>query len=173
MRSHKEAISAKARCRSSAASRGVRSSLALRRLYLLTYDLRYRHIDRYLEMWLPDTGYEIFETQRYKSKKGKQRQSVGHPAAAAIPSGESSADVGGPVASGSQTSIAPTEPKKPNPPVLDLGVRALRAYEVGEHIRLFGSAVDITDEQDDEMRMDPSELKADVSSLVRITICQC
>lgn len=113
-------------------------------------------------MWQPDVGYEIFETKRYKSKKGKQRQSVGHPTSAAPQAGSPS----NPVASGSQTSEAPAEPKKPNPPVLDLGVRALREYEVGEHIRLFGSAVDITDEQDDEMRMDPSELKADVSETV-------
>lgn len=51
--------------------------------------------------------------------------------------------------------------QKPLPP-LDLGVRALREYEVGEYIDLYGSAVDITDEQDEEMRMDTSELKADV-----------
>jgi hypothetical protein len=114
-------------------------------------------------MWLPDTGYEIFETGRYKSKKGKQRQSVGHPTANLAQASTSSVDGSGPAASGSQSAEAPVEPKKPNPPVLDLGIRAIRAYEVGEHIRLYGSAVDITDEQDDEMRMDPSELKADVS----------
>lgn len=121
-------------------------------------------------MWQPDVGYEIFETQRYKSKKGKQRQSVGHPSAVASQADSSSNGSGGPVASGSQTSEAPAEPRKPNPPVLDLGVRAIREYGVGEHIRLFGSAVDITDEQDDEMRMDPSELKADVSESVKLDL---
>jgi hypothetical protein len=48
-------------------------------------------------------------------------------------------------------------------PPLDLGVKANRDFEVNEYIKLYGSAADLTDEQDDEMRMETSQLKADVS----------
>lgn len=57
-------------------------------------------------------------------------------------------------------------PRKP----LDLGFKATRDYQVHEIIRLFGSAGDLTDAQDDEMRMDTSQLKADVSAY-RIIYC--
>lgn len=57
----------------------------------------------------------------------------------------------------SQPAQAPLRP-------LDLGVRAERDFEVNEFVRLFGSAADITDEQDEEMQMDTAQLKADVSA---------
>lgn len=59
---------------------------------------------------------------------------------------------------------APAADSEPSLPPLDLGIKATRDYDVHEFIRLYGSAADITDELDEEMRMDTSQLKADVSA---------
>jgi hypothetical protein len=51
-------------------------------------------------------------------------------------------------------------------------VKATRDFKVHEYVKLYGSAADLTDDQDDEMRMDTSQLKADVSVRARsLTVC--
>lgn len=132
-------------------------------------------------MWLPDPGFHLFETSRYVQRPSEKRKmaaaAVAAAAAAAYPSPSptpqpslscsQTIDVGQDInilAALSAASASKTKKLEQEDclPPLDLGIRATRDYEVNEYIRLFGSAADITDEQDDEMRMDTSQLKADV-----------
>lgn len=126
-----------------------------------------------MELWRPDSPFKLFETMRYKSpvsNKGKAKAAAGaeDPASSsvapdhtqpALPEGDPAVNM---PASPQASSGTSTPRKKEFGPPLDLGVKSLKAYKVHEHLRLFGSAADITSEEDHEMQMDRAQLKADV-----------
>lgn len=136
-----------------------------------------RHVDRYMELWRPDSPFKLFETSRYKppsANKGKGKASAAAEEPT-IPSAETDTAQlqipdGSPAASAPaspQASPGTSTPKKKEfGPPLDLGVKSLKAYKVHEHLRLFGSAADITSEEDHEMQMDQAQLKADVRCIL-------
>lgn len=115
-----------------------------------------------MEIWKPECDFRIFATERYRWKgTEKFRKRIAREAkeaAAALAAAEAAKPV-------SETQSTPAVPAADMPPLLDLGVKANRDFEVNEFIKLYGSAADLTDEQDDEMRMETSQLKADVSTL--------
>jgi hypothetical protein len=76
----------------------------------------------------------------------------------------------GPVPSTSATPLPAQAPASPSQavifgPPLDVGVKSLKAYKINEHLRLFGSAADITHEHHEELHEDTAQLKADVGAL--------
>lgn len=134
-----------------------------------------------MELWRPDSPFKIFETSRYKTPgtgKGKGKAlsvSATEPGLSPPVPAEGLTEIA--TASAADPQSAPSSPQKstgtstptkkesPFGPPLDLGVKSLRAYQVHEHLRLFGSAADITSEEDEELRMDQAQLKADVRTL--------
>lgn len=131
-----------------------------------------RHVDRYMEFWVPNCGFELFKTTRYKTTTKQSRSRTAAKLLPALPASVDNSINGqeGPSSAG-MSLLTTASVASPNAyqnteeikPPLDLGVRATRDYEVNEFIRLYGSALDLTDEEDEEMRMDQSQLKADVS----------
>lgn len=135
-----------------------------------------------MELCRPDSPFKLFETSRYISPTSKKGKGKATPEATPEVAPSEPAPTLEPgrtlleVAEGSQASScaprssparsgASTPTKREFGAPLDLGVRSLKAYQVHEHLRLYGSAADITSEEDEEMQTDEAQLRADVSSL--------
>ena len=136
-----------------------------------------------MEIWKPDCDFRLFITNRYMPRLAELRrmrlEKSQQSSPALTPQLESSqasasslpANGAGEGSTRSETDSVTWEKPAPAKP-LDLGVKATRDFKVHEYVKLYGSAADLTDDQDDEMRMDTSQLKADVSVRARsLTVC--
>lgn len=136
-----------------------------------------------MELWRPDCPFKVFETRRYLDKAAKvPKKAAASPKTIAEPVVPSIIDDSQPIfrilslptdilrtSQGSSCESAESSTSQKSEydgPPLDLGVKARKAFQVHEHLRLFGSAADISEEIDEEMRMDEAQLKADVSPLL-------
>lgn len=138
------------------------------------------HIGRYMEIWKPDCDFRLFITHRYMPRLAELRrmrlEKSQQSTPALTPQPESSqasasslpSNGAGDGKARSETDSVSWEKPAPAKP-LDLGVKATRDFKVHEYVKLYGSAADLTDDQDDEMRMDTSQLKADFSVLFNPT----
>lgn len=121
-----------------------------------------------MELWKPECDFRIFVTERYAwkgSKAYQKRMAEEAKAAAALAASNVPAEAGSDAVAMAPAVACPSKAAS-TPAPLDLGVKATRDFEVNEFIKLYGSAADLTDEQDDEMRMETSQLKADVSPAI-------
>ena len=134
-----------------------------------------------MEIWKPDCDFRLFITNRYMPRLAELRRmrlEKSQQSSPALPQPESSqASATSLPANGtcdgkarSETDSVSWEKPAPAKP-LDLGVKATRDFKVHEYVKLYGSAADLTDDQDDEMRMDTSQLKADVGVRYHYRLC--
>lgn len=136
-----------------------------------------------MELWKPECPFKLFQTKRFMNPKPVKGTSVAPvvPSSPAVASPTSIRDGQDDAAAESSTTTLPdagSVQSSPQPdsrastptakqskfgPPLDLGVKSLKAFKVHETLRLYGSGVNLSAEENEAMQLDDSQLKADVS----------